>query len=139
MDGNEVNIDILYVEDDEVDIQGMIREFKKVNSLLKIQVAKNGVQALDKLYGRNGEEKVIPKVILLDINMPQMNGIEFLKELRSNPEFGSIEVYILTGAYTTSDKMALRDLHVAGSIVKPIEYSDALNVFWSLLHGSNNH
>jgi CheY-like chemotaxis protein len=137
MEGSQASVDILYVEDDEVDIQGMEREFKKVNSQIQIHIAQHGVQALNMLYGREGEEKIDPKIILLDINMPKMNGIDFLKEVRGNPEFGTIEVYILTGSYTTSDKVALRDLHVAGCIVKPLEYSDALNVFWALMHGNN--
>lgn len=131
--GND--IDILYVDDDEVDVQGMMREFKKINTLLNISVAKNGIEALNHLYGRNGKDKLHPKVILLDINMPQMNGIEFLSELRADADFGSIVVYVLTSSFSTKEKIALRDLNVAGFIVKPLEYPDALNVFWALLHG----
>lgn len=135
MSDADSNVDILYVEDDEIDMMGMLREFKKVNALLKITTATDGVEALNRLYGRNGAEKVTPKIILLDINMPKMNGIEFLTELRSNPEFGAIVVYVLTGSYSSKEKMAMRDLNVAGFIVKPLEYPDALNVFWALLHG----
>lgn len=128
-------VDILYIEDDIVDTKCMEREFKKVNALLKIDTAKDGIQALNMLYGRNGETKITPKIILLDINMPKMNGTEFLKTLRSDPNFGIIEVYVLTGSYSTKDKIAMRDMNVSGFIVKPIEYADALNVFWALLHG----
>lgn len=133
--GDEGGVDILYVEDDEVDIQDMKREFKKINDLLNIVVANDGVQALDKLCGRNGEKKITPppKMILLDINMPKMDGIEFLKTIRSNTDFDSVAVYILTVTYTTQDKLALRDLKVTGFIVKPLEYADALEIFWSLL------
>jgi len=134
MEEVERNIDILYVEDDEVDIQSMLREFKKVNSLLKIATAKDGIEALNCLYGRDGAEKINPKVILLDINMPKMNGIEFLNSLRSDPGFGSIVVYVLTCSYSSKEKLAMRDLNVAGFIVKPLEYPDALNIFWALLH-----
>jgi CheY-like chemotaxis protein len=94
------------------------------------------MEALNKLYGRNGEKKLVPapKVLLLDINMPKMNGIELLKTLRNDSDFSTTSIYILTASYNTEDKLALHDLHPAGCIVKPLEYADALNIFWSLLH-----
>lgn len=130
------NVDILHIEDDEVDILCVEREFKRVNNLLNIAVARDGVQAFDKLYGLNGEEKLTPppKLIILDINMPRMNGIEFLKKLRSDPDLSYVSTYILTVAYTTEDKLAIRDLKVAGCIVKPLDYAEALDIFWSLLN-----
>ena len=134
MGSTSKGIDILYVDDDEVDIQCVQREFKKVSNLLHIDVARDGTQALDKLYGRNGMEKLdpSPKMILLDINMPKMSGIEFLQTLRRDPDFNDTAIYILTVSYTTKDKLALHDLKVSGFIVKPLEYSDALNIFWTL-------
>ncbi|AHE66355.1 response regulator [Legionella oakridgensis] len=138
MESTERNIDIFYIEDDEVDILGMEREFKKINELLEIAVAKDGHQALNKLYGRNGEEKLHPKIILLDINLPKMNGIEFLKLLRADPTFIDIEVFILTGAFNTQDKMAMKDLNVRGHIIKPLEYEDALNLLWALQSAPRN-
>ncbi|MCP0912944.1 MULTISPECIES: response regulator [Legionella] len=128
----ERDIDILYVEDDEVDIKNMQREFKKVNDLLQIVVARSGGQALDMLYGRNEESKIHPKIILLDINMPKMSGIEFLQTLRSNPDFTDIDVFILTGSFGTEDKLAMEGMNVRGHIIKPLQYGDALNVFWTL-------
>jgi CheY-like chemotaxis protein len=132
MESLKGNVDILCVDDDEVDILGMQREFSKVNALLKIAIAKNGDEALNKLYGRGGEDKIHPKIILLDINMPKMNGIEFLRALRDDTEFTDVEVFILTGSYSTKDKIAMQDLHVRGHIIKPLGYGDALNVFWAL-------
>jgi CheY-like chemotaxis protein len=130
------NVDILYIDNDDVDIEGLKKEFKKVNDLLSIAIARNGLEALDKLYGRNGEEKLYPppKLILLDINLPKMSGIDFLKALRTDPELSTAPVYILTASFTTKDKSALRDLNISGHIIKPIEYSDALNLFWLLLN-----
>ena len=130
------SIDILYVEDDEVDIQDVRREFQKVNELIRFAIAHDGVQALNKLHGHNGEEKLYPapKVILLDINMPKMNGMEFLTALRKDPELRTINVFIVTASYDTQAKLAMRDLNIAGCIVKPLEYADALNVFWNILH-----
>ncbi|STX52100.1 two component response regulator [Legionella busanensis] len=126
------NIDILCVEDDEIDVQSVKRAFNKLNSKLKIAIASNGKQALDKLYGQNGEEKIYPKVILLDINMPKMNGIEFLQALRADLAFIDIQVFVLTGSYTTKEKLAMESLNIRGHIIKPLEYSDALNIFWAL-------
>ncbi len=123
-------VDILYVEDDEVDIETMQREFTKMNKAVEIAVAKNGKQALDMLYGRHGQNKIKPNVILLDLNMPQMNGIDFLKKLRKGFDFGDIKVFVLTSLYTTEEKLITRDLHVSGCIIKPLQYTDALNILW---------
>ena len=132
MGASERDIDLLYVEDDEVDIQSMLRIFKKVNELIQIDIARNGLEALNKLNGENGETRLKPKIILLDINMPGMSGLEFLKKLRSNSEFSDIDVFIITGAFSSKDKLAMHDLNVKGHIIKPLEYSDALNIFWGL-------
>lgn len=125
-------VDILYLEDDEVDIQSVQRVFHKISSLIKIEVAKDGNQALDMLYGRNKENKIHPKVILLDINMPKMNGIEFLTELRADSSFTDIEVFILTAAYTSKDKLALEPLNIRGHLIKPLDYGEAIKLFWVL-------
>lgn len=134
MDVMDSSIDILYVEDDEVDILNVEREFQKVNSQINIAVARDGVDALNQLYGRNGQVKLdpAPKVILLDINLPKLNGIDFLRALRADSDFNNIHVYILTASYNTKDKLAISDLRVTGCIIKPLQYEDALNVFWTL-------
>lgn len=124
---------ILFVEDDEVDIQSVLRTVKKFALPLEFYIAKNGIEALDKLRGTSGVEKIFPSLILLDINMPKMNGIEFLKILRTGTEFHHLKVYILTTAYTGRDKIATQNLNVAGYIVKPLEYSDLQTVYWSLM------
>lgn len=128
---------ILLVEDDEVDIQSVQREIKKLDVPIQLHVAKNGIEALDKLYGRNGEAKLspIPHLIILDINMPKMNGIEFLKKLREDASLKKITVYILTTAYTTPDKIATQGLHVTGYIVKPLQHNDLMQMYWSLVSG----
>ncbi|HAT8729207.1 TPA: response regulator [Legionella pneumophila] len=125
-------IDILYLEDDEVDIQSVERVFHKISSLIKIEIAKSGNQALDMLYGRNKENKIHPKLILLDINIPKMNGIEFLKELRADSQFTDIEVFVLTAAYTSKDKQAFESLNIRGHLIKPLDYGEAIKLFWIL-------
>lgn len=131
MEPQENTVDILYVEDDSVDVQSVQRVFKNVKESCAIEIASNGQEALDKLFGREGEKKIHPKVILLDINIPKINGIDLLKIIRQEPSLRFTEVFIVTGAYTTKDKLAIKDLHVSGQIIKPLEYGDALDIYWT--------
>ena len=134
-------VSILLVEDDEVDVMNVLRTFKKNHIANPVHVAGNGLEALAKLRGTNGEEKIkpTPKIILLDINMPKMNGLEFLKELRADPDLHSISVFVLTTSDEEKDRVAAYDMNVAGYILKPVEpgkFVEAvktLHVFWSLI------
>ena len=137
MASSQEALHILLVEDDEVDIQNVQREFKKLKMPINLLIAKNGIEALDKLHGTNGETKLFPRphFIILDINMPKMNGIEFLQKLRVDDEYKHTKVFILTTAYTTHDKIATQDLHVAGYVVKPLQYSDVMALYWTTMGG----
>lgn len=91
-------IHLLLVEDDEVDVMNVRRAFKRNNITNPLYVANNGLEALLMLRG-NGEAPVVPpqrRLILLDINMPKMNGIEFLRELRADTSLKAIPVIVLT-------------------------------------------
>lgn len=114
---------ILLVEDDYLDIMNVERELKKINIEHPIHVARNGREALNMLRGE-GTEKIspAPSVILLDINMPKMNGLEFLEELRREPEFSHIPVFIMTTSNEETDRMAAQRLNVSGYIVKPLTF-----------------
>ncbi len=134
------SISILLVEDDDVDAMNVKRAFKKVNINNPLHVAGNGIEALRMLRGE-GVEPITPtpKIILLDINMPRMNGIEFLKELRADPELKAASVVVLTTSNEERDKVAAYDFNVAGYILKPvdpqkfIEAVTALEVYWNLI------
>src|ERR1700685_2147108 len=93
-----VLVNIMLVEDDDIDIMSMKRSFKKNNIQNPLFIANDGVEALDMLRGTNGVEKIVPtpKIIITDINMPKMNGHEFLKELRADKELRAISVFVLT-------------------------------------------
>jgi CheY-like chemotaxis protein len=123
MTNKEVNI--LLVEDDYLDIMNVERELKKINITHPIHVARNGREALDMLKG-HGVTKIspAPSVILLDINMPKMNGLEFLTELRREPEFSHIPVFIMTTSNEETDRLAAQRLNVAGYIVKPLSFDN---------------
>lgn len=137
----DISIHILVVEDDEVDVQNIQRTFKKNKIANPLHFAPDGVDALNMLYGRGNMEKLIPtpKIILLDINMPRMNGIEFLKALRSDKDLKSILVFILTSSNDDRDKIEAYKLNVAGYILKPLQFADftaaisVLNLYWTLL------
>ena len=133
-------INILLVEDDEVDIMNVKRAFKKNEITNNLFVANNGLEALDLLRGSNGAEQVvpIPQIVLLDINMPKMNGIEFLREIRQDETLRSISVFVMTTSDEDNDKIEAFNLNVAGYIIKPLSYGEfhnkvaTLNDFWNL-------
>lgn len=128
-------VNILLVEDDEVDIMNVQRAFKKNNIRNPLQVARNGVEAMELL---NGNTIPTPKIVLLDINMPKMGGIEFLSEIRKHPELRSLSVFVMTTSNEESDKIAAYDLNVAGYILKPLSFEGftsavaILNHYWHL-------
>jgi CheY-like chemotaxis protein len=132
-------INILLVEDDEVDIMNVQRAFRKNKISNPLYVVNNGLEALDALLGRQpGAEIPSPGIILLDINMPKMGGIEFLVELRKQPALKSISVFVMTTSNEESDKVAAYNLNVAGYILKPLSFEGfanavaTLSAYWHL-------
>lgn len=132
-------LNILLVDDDEVDVMNVKRAFKKNNITNPLFVAGNGLEALNMLRGSG--ELAIPqarRLILLDLNMPKMGGIEFLRELRADPDLKSTPVIVLTTSNEDSDKVEAYNLNVAGYILKPVTFSNfvemmvALNKYWTL-------
>lgn len=131
---------ILLVEDDEVDVMNVQRAFKKNNITNPLYIAGNGMEALLMLRG-NGNQYSIPRerrLILLDLNMPKMNGIEFLRELRADLELKPIPVIVLTTSNEDRDKVEAYNLNVAGYILKTVTFSQfveavrTLNQYWTL-------
>src|SRR5262245_17424334 len=95
---------ILLVEDDDVEIMKVRRAFQKIHFEYPLIIAENGVEALQMLRNQLKEEPpFVPRMILLDLNMPRMNGIEFLKELRADPELRKMVVVVLTTSNADSD------------------------------------
>ncbi len=136
----EKMLNILLVEDDEVDVMNVQRAFKKNNITNPLYIANNGLEGLAILRG-NGELVTMPRerrLILLDLNMPKMNGIEFLRELRVDAELKQIPVVVLTTSNEDKDKVEAYNLNVAGYILKPVTFSNfvqtmaTLNKYWTL-------
>ncbi|MEJ7665152.1 MAG: response regulator [Hymenobacter sp.] len=85
------------VEDDQMDVMNVQRELRKQNINVPLVHARNGREALNLLRGENGEAKMgRPGLVMLDLNMPRLNGLELLKILREDPEFSDLNVFIMT-------------------------------------------
>lgn len=137
----EKKIHILLVEDDEVDVMNVRRAFKKNNIVNPIYLAGNGLEALAILRGEAKIEPAMPqarRLVLLDLNMPRMNGIEFLRKLRMDEKLRSLPVIVLTTSNEDKDKVEAYNLNVAGYILKPVTFSNfvevmsTLNKYWML-------
>lgn len=112
-------VHVLLVEDDEVDSEAIVRSFQKHNFANPITIVTNGEDALKVLRGEGSYERIpAPYLILLDINMPRMNGLEFLKILRQDPELKSSIVFVLTTSNSDRDKVAAYQEQVAGYLLK---------------------
>jgi CheY-like chemotaxis protein len=128
-------VNILLVEDDEVDVMNVKRAFSKNNIQNPIFIANNGVEALEML---NDKMIPLPRIIILDLNMPKMNGIEFLTIIRKDERFKHISVFVMTTSNEDSDKINAYNLNVAGYILKPLSFEKfltsvaTLKNFWQL-------
>jgi CheY-like chemotaxis protein len=128
---------ILLVEDDEVDVMNVKRAFEKNKISNPLYVASDGIAALAMLRG--GEVPNKRRIILLDLNLPRMNGIDFLRELRKDPELRRIPVVVLTTSNAEKDKVDAYDLNVSGYLVKPVTFPNfaelmaTLNKYWTLV------
>lgn len=134
-------INVLLVEDDEVDVMNVRRAFKKNNITNPLYVATNGIEALAMLRNKDGNPAIVPptrRLILLDLNMPKMSGIEFLHELRTDPELRKTPVIVLTTSNQDKDRVEAYNLNVAGYILKPVTFANfaetmaTLNRYWML-------
>jgi CheY-like chemotaxis protein len=134
---NDAMLNILLVEDDEVDVMNVRRAFERNKIRNPLWHAGNGEEALRIL--REGEIPVERRLVLLDLNMPRMNGIEFLRALRADPELRSTPVVVLTTSDDERDRVDAYNLNVAGYILKPVTFVNfveamaTLNKYWTLV------
>lgn len=130
-------LNILLVEDDDVDVMNVRRAFAKHHIANPLFIARDGVEALEML--RDSEVPKGRRLVLLDLNMPRMNGIEFLRELRNDPELAPTPVVVLTTSNDDQDKVEAYHLNVAGYLLKPVTFTNfcdvmvTLNKYWSLV------
>ena len=130
-------VNVLLVEDDEVDVMNVKRAFEKARIANPLHVARDGMEALE-LLRRDGE---IPRpvIVLLDLNMPRMNGIEFLGKIREDEELRELIVFVLTTSKADEDMTAAYQKNVAGYIVKAnlggsfLEVVTMLDHYWRVI------
>lgn len=133
----EKALNILLIEDDQVDVMNVKRAFEKNRIANPLYVAGDGLEAMEML--RAGKVPRDRRIILLDLNMPRMNGIEFLRALRADPELMLTPVVVLTTSDDERDKISAYNLNVAGYLLKPVTFINfvevmaALNKYWTLV------
>lgn len=138
MSDNDVRV--LLVEDDDVDVMAIQRAFKKKRVANELFVARDGLEALELLRGKSDTEKIDrPNIILLDINMPRMNGLEFLDEIRNDSELCDSIVFVLTTSNSDEDRCQAYSRNIAGYILKSnvgdgfVDAIAMLDLYWKLV------
>lgn len=142
---NTNSVEILLVEDNITDAELTIRELKKHNMANNLVHLKDGEEALDFIYGTGQyagvrEIQHLPKVVLLDIQMPKVNGIEVLQKIKSDPTIRAIPVVILTSSKENPDIKKCYELGANSYIVKPVNFEGFaeaiknLGFYWLLLN-----
>jgi DNA-binding response OmpR family regulator len=139
---NAQTVEILLVEDNSNDVELTLHAFRRHNLTNQIHVARDGQQALDYLSGIDGDEGANPrpKVVLLDLKLPKVDGLEVLREIRAREDLRTLPVVILTSSREERDIVESYDLGVNSYIVKPIDFDkfvetvQALGLYWVLLN-----
>jgi CheY-like chemotaxis protein len=130
-------LNILLVDDDEVDVMTVKRAFSKANIANRLYVATDGIEALAML--RSEGVPAARRLMLLDLNMPRMSGIEVLREIRADPALQALTVIVLTTSNEDRDRVEAYRLNVAGYLLKPVtfhafaEVMVTLNKYWTLM------
>ena len=117
---------IMLVEDDYLDVISVKRALAKLNIEHTLYVAHNGEDALSMLMGSNevNSDKVQPDIILLDMNMPKMNGLEFLRIIKKYYSLNNIKVFVMTTSAEEYDKVESKRLGISGYILKPLDFEN---------------
>lgn len=139
MDTDWKNLPILLVEDNPVDVDLTLRAFSKRKLSNPIVVARDGEEALKQIEGwEKGEQK--PVVVLLDLKLPKVDGLEVLKRIKSHPVFKTIPVVVLTSSSEDKDIEAAYKIGANSYIVKPVDFEKFVEVagqielYWSILN-----
>ncbi len=126
---------ILLVEDDRVDVMTVKRALKELKITNPLYVKSNGEEALNYLRNKDNQQ---PAIILLDLNMPRMNGIEFLEVVKQDNHLKKIPVIVLTTSKEEQDRVKSFNLSVAGYMLKPVDYTQfvevirTIHLYWML-------
>jgi CheY-like chemotaxis protein len=137
-------VEILIVEDSPYDLEMTLRGFRQAKLVNHIQVARDGEEALDFLFcrgafaGRSPDQR--PRVILLDLKLPKVDGLEVLAQVKANPATRTIPVVMMTSSQEQNDLVRSYELGVNSYIVKPVQFDafvkavQELGMYWMLLN-----
>lgn len=133
-------VTVLHVEDDEMDVISLKRSFQRAKIANEIVVASHGEEALEILRGENGHNRIEPPfVMLVDVNMPRMNGIELIRAIRADATLSPSVVFVLTTSDHEKDILDAYALNVAGYLLKQdagSQFLDAVNMldtYWNVV------
>jgi len=132
------SVPILHVEDDPIDILNLRRAFSRCGIANPVRAAVNGEEALALLRGTRGEARSRPGLILLDLSMPAMGGLDFLRRAKADTELRQIPVVVLTASNHESDRRLAYELGASGYVVKPMDFDEFVRAvqvverYWSL-------
>ncbi|WP_158976704.1 response regulator [Cellulophaga sp. L1A9] len=113
-------MDVLFIEDDTIETMKLQRTVSKLQLKHNIIEAKNGEQALEILKSSTK----LPDIILLDLNMPRMSGIEFLEIIKADPNYRYLPTIVLTTSENRADLLECYRIGIAGYVIKPLRYED---------------
>lgn len=126
---------ILLLEDDDIDVMTVRRALRDIKVTNELVIAEDGEKGLDYLRDPDAEK---PCIILLDLNMPRMNGLEFLHAVKQKPVLRRIPVVVLTSSQQEQDRVKSFDLGIAGYMLKPVNYQQfveivrTIDLYWTL-------
>jgi CheY-like chemotaxis protein len=123
---------ILHVENDPIDVANLQRALARLDTTIPVTTARNGKEALERLHA-SGQEELPPTLLLLDIGMPIMGGLEFLEALKNEEALRSIPVVVLTASLREEERQRAYDLGVAGYFFKPLRFGAFVTVVDSIL------
>jgi len=141
---DELQLEILLVEDNPNDAELAMHALKKHNLANRIQVVRDGAEALDFLFARGAyrqrDVNQIPRVVLLDLKLPKVDGLEVLRQVKADPRTRKIPVVVLTSSREERDVVESYDLGVNSYILKPIDFQQfteavrTIGLYWLLLN-----
>ena len=136
MDSN--GVEILLVEDSPADIELAVRALQKHNLANRLHIARDGAEALEFLFGDGGHQ--VPKMVLLDLKLPRVDGLEVLRRIKNDPVTRRIPVVVMTSSREERDIVESYELGVNSYIVKPVDFEQfvravaELGLYWLVLN-----